>query len=214
MSIFSSNIGRVLEVALVGSTLAFAACTDSKPAATDSTSPPSPTSTTTTTTPNTIAKGDAGTGNGSDAGPKGPTGDPTLVCASVAYGARAVQEMADAVTLDEPTGGTIAPGRYVLSQIRGLATVDGGAPTEYEARKAILFTDAGTFAFIQSEGNTTDGVGPSVVTGGTYQTSGVTLTTKDYCPENTGAVVSYPYSAGGNRFALRRGNRWEIYQRK
>lgn len=197
---------------MISGAVIMAACTDSKPGVV---SGPGPTTNptgvpTTTSTGGTVTEDGGPVPDGSATG----TADPTVVCGAVKFGNSAVEELADAPDVTPPTGGTITPGRYVLSSIIGVAPPDAGGPTGYYARKAILFTADGTFAFLQAEGNTTDGVGETVLTGGTFTVDGTNLVTKTYCPDNTGAVVTYPFSASGARVALLRGSRWEVYQKK
>lgn len=193
---------------VVSSALGFAACTDSRPA---TSSGGEPTASPPSVSPPNGNAGDAG-GKTNDSGP-GPAVDPALVCASVSYGASGVEEVAEPGPVPEPSGGDIVPGRYVLTQVLGYRP-GGDGPTGYFARKAVLFGEGGTFAMLESEGDTTNGVGPSTVTGGTYEIQQTNLVAKQVCPEDTGVVTTYPFSASGARFALRSGDRWEIYQRK
>lgn len=202
-----SRVSLAHLLATVLAAAAMGACTDSRPSATWGPSGPlgSPTSTAT-------ALPASGDGGPSDAAV--PAIAPEVVCAKVTHGASGVEEVAEPGVPPEPSGGTILPGRYALSQVVSYVP-DGGGPTGYFARKTLLFVEGGAYAFLESDGNTTDGVGPSTVTGGTFTVQQTKLVLNQVCPsDGAGATQTFSFSAAPTRLAIRRGERWEIYQRK
>jgi hypothetical protein len=154
---------------------------------------------------------DAATGHDAGVDTGGKHKDAGSPCGSAALTGQMQQEEQTIGAIPTPTGGTIAPGTYLLRAMFYYPdTPEAGVALSPDvAQKTIIFGTT-TYSFAQAVGTIDAGLGAESLSGGTYTTSGTTLTLTAVCP--TPGTTTYTFSATAASLSLYSGEHEEDYQ--